>query len=324
MTDMPEARNENWVNLYSDVVTLPTPEMLEAVAKTPMGDDNRGLDPTVNKLEAMSAERMGKEAALLLTSGTMGNMVGVMAHTRPGQEIILESEAHIYQSESWLGRVAGLMCWRVPGQMGYPSPEGVEAAIRPPKLHMPETGLICLENTHNHAGGTVLTAEQTTAICDVAHRHDIPVHIDGARIFNASVALGVKVAELVKDADSVTSCLSKGLSCPVGAFLCGDRDYIARARKIRKMLGGGMRQAGLIAAPGIVALESMIDRLAEDHENARLLAQALAEIPGLHIDLKTVQSNMVRVDVSGLRVTLPSSRSDWKLTTYRVLWPHPL
>ena len=303
MTDMPGARNERWVNLYSDVVTLPTQEMFEAIAKAPMGDDNRGLDPTVAKLEAMSAAKMGKEAALLLTSGTMGNLVGVMSHTRPGQEMIVESEGHAYHYEAWIGSVAGLMCRRVPGQMGYPAPADVEAAIRPPNLHMPETAVICLENTHNRAGGTVITREQTAAICETAHRHGVPVHIDGARIFNAAVALGIEAEELVKDVDSVTFCLSKGLSCPVGAVLCGNAEYISRARKIRKTLGGGMRQAGWIAAPGIVALETMVDRMAEDHVNARRLAEGVGEIPGLSIDLKTVQTNMVRVNVGELGVT---------------------
>ena len=303
MTDMPGARSERWINLYSDVVTLPTPEMFEAMAKAPLGDDNKGQDPTANKLEAMSADMMGKEAALLLTSGTMGNLVGVMAHTLHGQEIIVEGDAHLYHYENWLGGIAGLMCRRVPGQLGYPSPGDVEAAIRPPNLHMPETTLICLENTHNRAGGTVISPEQTSAICDVAHRHGIAVHIDGARLFNTAVALGVEAAELVKDADSVTFCLSKALSCPVGSLLCGSADYIARARRLRKMLGGGARQAGVIAAPGIVALETMIDRLAVDHENARRLAKGLAKIPGIFIDMKLVQTNMVRVDVAGLGVT---------------------
>ncbi len=290
------------INLCSDVVTLPTAEMLEAIKTAPMGDDNRQLDPTTNTLEAMTAEMLGKEAALLVMSGTMGNLVGMLCQTQPGQEVILEENAHTFTSEQGgAARIAGLMVSRVRGYMGYPAPQDVEAAIRPTdNVHTPHTGLICLENTHNRAGGTVITAAQTKAVADVAHRHNILVHLDGARIFNAAVALGVEARELVKDVDTVTFCLSKGLSCPAGAMLVGPRETIARARRFRKLLGGTLRQSAVIAAPGIVALKIMIDRLKEDHANARRLADGLVKIDALQIDMKAVQTNMVYADTSRL------------------------
>ena len=293
-----------WINLRSDVVTLPTEEMFEAMRAAVLGDDNRGEDPTVNNLEAMAAEKLGKEAAILLTGGTMGNLVGVLSHTQHGQEIIIEDGAHIFTSEQGgAAAIGGLMVARVKGEMGYPEPAEVEAAIRPDDVHSPRTGLIALENTHNRAGGTVITPAQMRAMRAVADRHGLPIHIDGARIFNAAVAQGVDVREIVRDADSITFCLSKGLSCPAGAILAGSKAYIDRARRFRKLLGGSGRQSGIIAAPGIVALEKMIDRLAEDHTNARRLAEALVKIEGLKIDLRLVQTNMVRVDVSPLGAT---------------------
>ncbi len=291
------------INLYSDVITLPTDEMLEAIKTAPLGDDNRQQDPTTNTLESLAAEMLGKEAALLVMSGTMGNLIGMLCQTQPGQEVILEEGAHIFTSEQGgAARIAGLMVTRVPGRMGYPSPQDVAAAIRPTdNVHTPHTGLICLENTHNRAGGTVMTTEQIKAIADVAHGHNIPVHLDGARIFNAAIALGVMASELVKDVDTVTFCLSKGLSCPAGSLLCGTRERVARARRIRKLLGGTLRQAGVIAAPGIVALKTMVNRLKEDHFNARRLAEGLARISPLKIDLKAVQTNIVFADTSGLK-----------------------
>lgn len=293
-----------WINLRSDVVTLPTEEMLEAIRAAVMGDDNKGEDPTVNRLEALAAAKLGKEAALLVTSGTMGNLVGMLAHTQHGDEIIVEEGAHIYTSEQGgAAAIGGLMVTRVKGELGYPRPEDVEAVIRPDDIHSPRTRLICLENTHNRAGGTVITPAQLRAMREMADRHGLPIHIDGARFFNAAVALGVDPKELARDATSVTFCLSKGLSCPVGALLVGPADYIARARRWRKVLGGGMRQAGVIAAPGIVALETMIDRLAEDHANARRLAEGLAQVEGVKIDLRTVQTNIVRLDIAGLGTT---------------------
>lgn len=293
-----------WINLRSDVVTLPTEEMLEAIKFAAMGDDNKGEDPTANQLEAMAAAKVGKEAALLVTSGTMGNLVGMLAHTQHGQEIIIEEGAHIYTSEQGgAAAIGGLMVTRVKGELGYPRPEDVEAAIRPDDIHSPRTGLICLENTHNRSGGTIVNPEQMKAMRQVADRHGLPIHVDGARIFNAAVALGIDAKEAVRDADSITFCLSKGLSCPAGAILAGPRDYIARARRWRKILGGGMRQAGVIAAPGIVALEEMVERLVDDNANARCLAESLAAIEGIDIDLRTVQTNIVRLDLAKLGTT---------------------
>lgn len=291
------------VDLRSDTVTLPTEEMLEAIRRAELGDDGRGEDPTVARLESLAAEKMGKEAGLLVTSGTQGNLVSLKAHTQPGDEVIMEAEAHVYWYEvGGLAAVAGLMSRTIKGEMGALDPRAVEEAIRPANVHYPRTALICLENTHNRAGGTVITPEQMAAVAEVAHRHGIPVHLDGARVFNAAVALGVDVKEITKHVDSVTFCLSKGLSAPVGSVVCGSAEFIERARRVRKMLGGTLRQAGIIAAAGIVALEKMVDRLAEDHENARLLGEALAEVPGLTVDLRTVQTNMVRFLVSDLGV----------------------
>ncbi|MHB1132274.1 MAG: GntG family PLP-dependent aldolase [Chloroflexota bacterium] len=293
-----------WINLRSDVVTLPTPAMLEAIKRATLGDDNKGEDPTANRLEELAAEMMGKEAAILLISGTMGNLVGVLSHTQRGQEIILEEGAHIFTSEQGgASALGGLMVTRVKGELGFPNLDEVEAAVRPDDVHAPPTSLICLENTHNRAGGTVINPDQMRQVRRLADRHGLPIHIDGARIFNAAVALGIEAKEVVRDAESVTFCLSKGLSCPVGSMLAGSKQYIARARRWRKMLGGTMRQAGVVAAAGIVALETMIDRLADDHRHARLLAEGLSAVPGLSVDMRRVQTNMVRVDVSALGTT---------------------
>jgi threonine aldolase len=225
-----------------------------------------------------------------------------MCQTRPGQEIIVEEGAHIFTSEQGgVSRFGGLMVNRVKGTLGYPAPEDIEAAIRPTdNVHTPRTGLICLENTHNRAGGTVMTPEKVKAVTDMAHGHGIPVHVDGARIFNAAVALDTDVKELVKDVDTITFCLSKGLSCPAGAILAGPEAKIAEARRLRKVLGGTMRQAGVIAAPGIVALTQMIDRLADDHDNAFVLAEGLSQIDALDVDLETVETNIVFADIDGL------------------------
>jgi threonine aldolase len=226
-----------------------------------------------------------------------------MAHTRRGDEVILEAEAHIYYYEAaGLSVAGGLMPRPLPGHQGALDPTDVAAAIRPDDVHFPRTGLVCLENTHNRAGGTVISLDQTRAVCAAAHAAGVPVHVDGARIFNAALALGVDAATLVADADSVSFCLSKSLSAPVGSLIVGTGEFIAKARRARKMLGGGMRQAGVIAAAGLVALEQMVDRLAEDHANARRLGEQLAELPGVAVDLATVQTNMVRfsVEPSGL------------------------
>ncbi len=287
--------SERVIDLRSDTVTLPTPEMRRAMAEAEVGDDVFGEDPTVNRLERMAAERMGKEAAVFVASGTMGNLVSLLAWCGRGDEAIVGSEAHVLHYE--VGGAAGLGGIQLRpvrnDERGMMDPAEIEATIRGENIHFPRTALVCIENTHNRCGGAALTPEDTAAIAEVAHRHGIPVHLDGARVFNAAVALDVPVTELTRDVDSVSVCLSKGLAAPVGSLVCGSADFVARARKMRKMVGGGMRQAGVIAAAGIVALETMVDRLAEDHENARLLAEGLASIPGIVIDPSKVQTNIV-------------------------------
>lgn len=282
------------VDLRSDTVTIPPKEMLETILHARLGDDVYREDPTVNRLEEMAAELMGKEAALLVTSGTQANLVSLMAQTKRGDEVIVEYDSHVYNFEvGGLSAIAGLIPRPIKGEMGIMKPEDIEAAIRPKNIHCPETTLIIVENTHNRAGGTIVRPEHMKAISDVARRYGLKIHVDGARIFNAAVALGIDAKKLVEEADSVCFCLSKGLAAPVGSLVCGSKDFIEKARKIRKILGGGMRKAGIIAAPGIYALEHMIDRLKEDHENARLLAHGLSKIDGIKIDLKTVQTNIV-------------------------------
>ena len=284
------------VDLRSDVVTLPTEEMRRAMYEAELGDDVTGEDPTVNRLEEMAAERMGKQAAVLVASGTQGNLLALLAHCRSGDEIIAGANSHIFWNESaGAAALGGIQTHLAPNEaQGAITPEAVEAAIRPGgDSHYPPTTLVCLENTQNQCNGGVLTTEETEAVCRVAHGHEIPVHVDGARIFNASVYLETPVKELVREVDDVTFCLSKGLSAPVGSVLCGSQEFIAEARRWRKMVGGGMRQAGIIAACGIVALESMVERLADDHANARRLSQGLAQIPGIVHHPETVQTNIL-------------------------------
>ena len=285
------------IDLRSDTVTLPTPEMLEAMKNAELGDDVFGEDPTANKLEAMAAEKLGKEAALLVSSGTQGNLVSVLAQCQRGDEVILGDRAHTYRYETGaISAFGGVHVYTIPNDdYGRLDPADVEKAIRPDDVHYPRTVLVCIENTHNVCGGTVLGIEDIASIAEVANSHGLGMHLDGARIFNAAVSLGVDVKELARPFSSLSFCLSKGLSCPIGSVVCGSEEFIHQARWIRKGLGGGMRQAGIIAAAGIVALETMIDRLAEDHANARNLAEGLAEIPGLQVDLELVQSNMVVV-----------------------------
>jgi len=276
------------------------------MAEAEVGDDVVGEDPTVNELEAVAAELLGKEAGLLVTSGTQGNIVSLLALTRPGQKLILEQDAHIFHYErGGVARLAGLLVHTLPGHYGAMNPEEVEAAIWREELHRAPTGAVALENTHNRAGGTCLSVEHTNDICQVAHRHGVPVHIDGARIFDAAVALGVDARELVAEADSVTFCLSKSLGAPVGSVICGEESFIARAREYRKMLGGGMRQAGIIAKPGLIALEQELPRLHEDHKKARRIAETLAELPGVRLDLATVQTNMVLFELQREDMTAP-------------------
>ncbi len=287
------------IDLRSDTVTQPTPEMRRAMAEAEVGDDVYGEDPTVNRLEEMAARRLEKEAAVLVVSGTMANLVSGLTHCQRGDEVIVGSEAHIFHNEvGGVSALGGIHVRTVSNNpRGIMAPDEVEAAIRLPGIHQPKTALIILENTHNRCGGAVLDSEDTNAIAEVARRHDVSLHIDGARIFNAAVALGVSPVDLARPADTVSFCLSKGLSCPVGSLICGSQEFIDRARKNRKMVGGGMRQAGIIAAAGIVALETMVDRLAEDHANARRLALGLARLRGLRLDSDTVQTNIVIFEV---------------------------
>jgi len=287
------------INLRSDTVSKPTDAMRRAMAEAEVGDDFYREDPTVLSLEEKAAERFGKEAAMFVFSATMSNVVSVLTHTRRGQSIILEELSHIYNNEAgFLSAFGGLTPRTVKGEGGRMSPAQVEAAVFPTAVLHPQTSLLCLENTHNHAGGTCLSLEQTKALTDTARSHGLKVHLDGARIFNSAVAQGLSVKELTAEADSVTVCLTKGLGCPVGAICLGRQDFIAEARRWRQAAGGGMRQAGVIAAAGIVAMDTMVDRLAEDHANARLLATRLGEA-GLKLDHlpEEVETNIVFAEI---------------------------
>ena len=288
----------DFVDLRSDTLTQPTPEMREAMAGAEVGDDVWGEDPTVQRLEALAARRLGKPAGLFVTSGTQGNLISVLSHTRPGQEIVVDFDSHVFNNEVAGAPVIGQVQMRpTKTERGFLTPEQVREALRPANIHVPPTGLVCVENTHNRHGGTCCTPEEIAAVAAVAHEAGVPVHLDGARLFNAAVALGRPAAEFARDVDSVTFCISKGLAAPVGSVICGSAELVERARRWRKMLGGGMRQVGVLAAAGIVALERMVDRLAEDHVNARRLAEGLAKLPGLRIDLASVQTNIVIVRV---------------------------
>lgn len=280
---------------FYDTSTLPTQEMLDAIASASLGDDVYGLDPTVNELEAVAASLMGKEAAVLLPSGTMANLAAVMSWTRPADEIVLEAEAHlVYYEAGGISGVAGCIPLPVPGDRGVLRAEEVERHLRRPDQHYPVTRLVCVENTHNRAGGTITPVGVMKELRQLCDARQLALHVDGARIFNASVALDIPAADLVADADSVSFSLSKGLSAPVGAVLAGSAEFIGRARRARKMLGGGMRQAGIIAAAGLVGLRTGIDRLREDHEQARSLAAKLAELPGLSVS--PAETNFVMID----------------------------
>lgn len=291
---------KKWIDLRSDTVTQPTAAMREAMAKAPVGDDVYGEDPTMKCFEALAAATMGKEAALFIPSGTMANQIALLAHTRRGDEIILEAQAHIHYYEGGgMAALAGLQSRQLKGEGGFIAPEEIEAGIRQDDIHFPRTGLICLENTHNRSGGTVITPAQMLAIREVSQKYGVPVHLDGARLFNAAVALNCDVKEFTRCVDTVMFCISKGLGAPVGSVLAGSQAFIKNCCRIRKMLGGGLRQSGILAAAGIVALETMIPRLAEDHAHAKQLATALQQIPGIFINMANVQTNFVVADVAG-------------------------
>ena len=288
------------IDLRSDTVTHPTPEMRRAMAEAEVGDDVFGEDPTVNRLESLAAERLGKESGLFVASGTMGNLVSILTHCGRGDEVILGDNSHTFNYEQ--GGIAAL--GSVHPRTVRNRPDGtldlaeVEQAVRPENVHFPRTRLIVLENTQNRCHGRALDTSYLRAVRELADRHQLRVHVDGARLFNAAAALGVQARELAADADSVSVCLSKGLAAPVGSVVCGSISFIAEARRMRKALGGGMRQAGVLAAAGIVALNTMVDRLPEDHANARLLAEGLAFLEGLTVQVENVQSNIVYFDVA--------------------------
>lgn len=294
------------IDFRSDTVTLPPPEMRRAMYEAELGDDVLGEDPTTNRLQEHAAALLGKEAGLFVSSGTMGNLVAILTHCRRGDEIILGDQSHIANDEGGGSSALGGVALRpVPTEPdGTLAPATLRAAVRDPSdVHCARTALICLENTHNSRGGAVLEPAYMMAARTVADEAGVPLHLDGARLFNAAVYLGLPVRELVRAVDSVSFCFSKGLAAPIGSLLCGSRAFIAEARRWRKVVGGGTRQAGVLAAAGLYALEHMVDRLADDHANARALADGLVELSGLRLDHPRVQTNIVIVDVAGTGLT---------------------
>ncbi|MDC0937315.1 GntG family PLP-dependent aldolase [Pirellulales bacterium] len=285
------------INIRSDTQTLPSQGMLEAIQNAELGDDTYGEDPTVKRFEELAAEMVGMESALLVLSGNMGNLTALMAHCTPGDEVLLDPDSHIFYYEvGGLANVAGLMPMPIASQQGMIDPEQLAERIRKPNLHYPVSRLFCLENTHNRSGGRVVPLQLHNELCRVAREHDLAVHLDGARIFNAVAAAGVGAAEFTKNVDSIQVCLTKGLGCPLGSFVAGSKEFIAKVDRARKRLGGGMRQAGIIAAAGIYALQNNVSRLSADHVRARRLAEMINELPGLSVDMETVESNMVYIN----------------------------
>lgn len=283
------------IDMRSDTVTKPTEEMRQAMAMAEVGDDVYGEDPTINRLQEMAAEMLGKEAGLFVPSGTMGNLLSVLNVCGRGDEVIMGNLGHTFLFEAGgISALGGVFPNTIPNQAdGSLLLSDIEGAIRPDDIHDPITRMVILENTHNRCGGTVLTREYTQAVADLAHKHQLHLHLDGARIFNAAAALGVDAAQLTAPVDSVTFCLSKGLCAPVGSVVCGSKEFIKQGLRTRKVLGGGMRQAGVLAAAGIIALEKLSLRLHEDHERASRLAEGLAKIPGIRFELGMPQTNMV-------------------------------
>ena len=293
------------IDLRSDTMTQPTEAMREAMANAEVGDDVFNEDPTIHRLQELSAEKLGMEAALFLPSGTMANLVSLLAHCGRGDEVILGDRSHIFLNEvGGLSALGGIHPHTLPNRDDGTIPlEALESAIRHNDLHYPPTRLICLENTHNYCFGSPLTPHYMDSVAELAHKYGLKVHVDGARIFNASIALSIDIKELTRQADSVMFCMSKGLSAPVGSVLCGTRDWVEKARKWRKMVGGGMRQAGHLAAAGIVALETQVDRLSEDHHNAKILAQGLKNLPGILIDPANNPTNIIFFKLDHPKVT---------------------
>ena len=283
------------VDLRSDTITLPTKEMLDAITGAELGDDVFQEDPTVNRLEDLAATKFNKEAALFVPSGTMANLVAVLSHCQRGDEVILGDQAHTFLYEAGgISAFGGVHSRQIPNQEdGTLLLEDIKKSIRKEDVHFPPTRLICLENTHNRCLGMPLSVDYTNSVTEIAKNNSLSVHVDGARIFNAAVSLDVSVTELTDNIDSVSFCLSKGLSAPAGSMLCGNKDFIEKARRNRKALGGGMRQAGVLAAAGLVALEKMTDRIIDDHENARTLAEGISNIDGIRINLDRVKTNII-------------------------------
>lgn len=302
------------IDLRSDTVTKPTPEMRKAMAEAEVGDDVYGEDPTVRRLEELAAAKLEREAALFVPTGSMGNQIAVHLWTHPGSEAIIEARGHIFNFEMGsMAALSGALPRPIVTQDGFMRPEQVEAAINPRVSYRTPTRLLCLENTHNLWSGLPMPKDLKDQLVAVAHKHGLKVHLDGARIFNAAIALKTPAAELARGCDSVMFCLSKGLAAPVGSMLVGDRDFIAEARRVRKLFGGGMRQVGVLAAAGIVALTTMVDRLAEDHQRARRLAEGLAELPGVDIAPERIMTNIVvfrlsRPDLAGDPSSPPNAR----------------
>lgn len=287
------------IDLRSDTVTRPTEAMLESMREATFGDDSRDGDPTVQKLEAMAAERTGKEAGAFMPSGTMANLVAMLAHAQRGGEVLIEDGSHTLNAElGGMSGVAGLFYRSIPGRRGAMDTEALREAVRPATRHQMGTALIWMENTHNRCGGAVLPLDHMQAVYGIAREKGVTVHLDGARIFNAAAALGVNAAEVAQHADSTCFCVSKGLSAPVGSILCGGGAFIERARAFRRMVGGNMRQAGPVAAAGIVALETMVDRLVEDHQTAKRLAEGFHRIDESLVDPRHVETNLVRIEVN--------------------------
>ena len=312
------------IDMRSDTVTRPTPAMRRAMFEADVGDDVFGEDPTITKLEETAAARTGKEAALFVSSGTMANLVSLLTHTTAGDELLVGDRAHIVRAEAGgVSRLGGVLATTLPNQPdGGFDPELIPGAVRPDDMHQPRTTLLALENTHNFCGGSVVSLERTEEIAGVAREHGLRVHLDGARIFNAAVASGHSVAELAAPADSVAFCLSKGLGAPVGSLICGDEAFIREARRTRKLVGGGMRQAGILAAAGLVALDQMVDRLADDHANARQLARGLAEL-GFDINPEDVQTNIVIVQLDSSHDPAPSPKLQAALKELGILVTTP-
>ena len=287
------------IDLRSDTVTRPTPQMREVIASAEVGDDVFGDDPTVNRLQEKVAELLGKEAALFVPSGTMANQVSIKTHTQPGDEVILEANSHVFNYESGApALLSGATVHTIQGDHGVFTAEQVEAAIRPADHHFARSRLIVIENTHNRAGGTIFPVAQMQRIREVATKQGLSIHLDGARLWNASAATGLDLRAWADLADSVSVCLSKGMGCPVGSLIAGTREFIDRAHRFRKIFGGGMRQAGLLAAAGLYAIENHRERLVEDHRNCRILAEAIAELPGAVVDLDYVQTNILIVELT--------------------------